>query len=223
MRAEDETAFYNPADFGENCAFGADYFVGILDTADSLAFDAAPTTTHVLSYAPGRTWPPAISAPSAGSYSRWRGLPSKSAPPKCALNWLGARMIFNKEAVVIAHLVTTCAPSSVILGTLDAIDLTDDTTSPVVSQVSLVQIQSAGNVRGRRRRASAIRLLGLLRHPASQRRAENRRRNAVRNCRQGAGDFRAIPQQHLQITDGQPRDSTAGLSGCRSDFPSRLT
>lgn len=74
MRAEDNSTFYCTADFGENCAFGADYFVGILDTADSLAFDAAPTTTHVLSYAPG----PDLSAGDLGTVS---GLLFKVARP----------------------------------------------------------------------------------------------------------------------------------------------
>jgi len=53
MRCPDDTTFYAVADFGVNCVFGANYFVGILDTADDQAFTAATTTTHTLSYALG--------------------------------------------------------------------------------------------------------------------------------------------------------------------------
>lgn len=113
-------------------------------------------------------------------------------------------MIFNKEAAVIAHLVTTCAPGSVILGTLDAIDLTDDTASPVAGQVSLVQIQSAGNVRGC---AAGVLLqfvfsvyCDILRASAEQKTAAE---TLFETAAKALVTFEHSSQQHLQITDGQ--------------------
>ena len=53
MRCPDDSTLYAVADFGENCVFGAESFVGILDTADALAFNAATATTHTLNYALG--------------------------------------------------------------------------------------------------------------------------------------------------------------------------
>ena len=53
MRCPDDSTLYAVADFGENCVFGAESFVGILDTADELAFNAATATTHTLRYAMG--------------------------------------------------------------------------------------------------------------------------------------------------------------------------
>ena len=53
MRLNDATTFFSAADFAAACVFGADAFVGILDTADELAFNAATATTHTLRYALG--------------------------------------------------------------------------------------------------------------------------------------------------------------------------
>lgn len=113
-------------------------------------------------------------------------------------------MIFNKEAAVIAHLVTKCAPGSVILGTLDAIDLTDDTTSPVAGQVSLVQILSVGGVLGA---AAGVHLqfvfsvyCDILRSSAEQKTAAE---TLFETAARALVTFEHSPQQHLQITDGQ--------------------
>ncbi len=56
-------------------------------------------------------------------------------------------MIFDTETAILARLAAQCAPGSVLRGTFDAVDLTDESVS-VVGQVMLLQIQHAGDVRG---------------------------------------------------------------------------
>jgi hypothetical protein len=46
-------------------------------------------------------------------------------------------MIFDVEALLLARLAAKCAPGSLLLGTFDPIDLTDDTTTPVVAQIQI--------------------------------------------------------------------------------------
>lgn len=57
-------------------------------------------------------------------------------------------MIFDTEAAIITHLLPRCAPGSVILGTFDPIDLTDDSPTPVTSQVRLQRFYATDEVRG---------------------------------------------------------------------------
>ncbi len=51
-------------------------------------------------------------------------------------------MIFDTETAILARLAAKVAPGSVLLGTFDPVDLTDDTTSPVVAQVVLMEIDA---------------------------------------------------------------------------------
>jgi hypothetical protein len=46
-------------------------------------------------------------------------------------------MIFDVEALLLARLAAKCAPGSLLRGTFDPIDLTDDTTTPVVAQIQI--------------------------------------------------------------------------------------
>lgn len=46
-------------------------------------------------------------------------------------------MIFDVEALLLARLAAKCAPGSILLGTFDPINLTDDSTSPVVAQIQI--------------------------------------------------------------------------------------
>jgi hypothetical protein len=57
-------------------------------------------------------------------------------------------MIFDTETAILATLRAHCPPESVLLGTFDPVDLTDSASSPVIGQVALQQIASAGESRG---------------------------------------------------------------------------
>ena len=49
-------------------------------------------------------------------------------------------MIYAAEAAILARLAERCAPGSILLGTLAAVDLTDDSSSPVIGQIVLTNI-----------------------------------------------------------------------------------
>jgi hypothetical protein len=53
-------------------------------------------------------------------------------------------MIFDVEALLLARLADKCAPSSVLRGTFDPVDLTDDSTSPVVGQIQIAGTSPTG-------------------------------------------------------------------------------
>ena len=57
-------------------------------------------------------------------------------------------MIFDTETAILARLAAKCAPGSVLRGTFDALDLTDDSVGPVVGKVELQQIAATGAVHG---------------------------------------------------------------------------
>lgn len=57
-------------------------------------------------------------------------------------------MIFDTETAILARLAARCAPGSVLRGTFDALDLTDDSVGPVVGKVELQQIAATGAVHG---------------------------------------------------------------------------
>lgn len=53
-------------------------------------------------------------------------------------------MIIELEAAILARLAAKCAAGSVLLGTYDLIDFTDDNTAPVTLQIRLSRIDPAG-------------------------------------------------------------------------------
>jgi hypothetical protein len=53
-------------------------------------------------------------------------------------------MILDLEAAILARLAAKCAAGSVLLGTYDLIDFTDDNTAPVTLQIRLSRIDPAG-------------------------------------------------------------------------------
>jgi len=56
--------------------------------------------------------------------------------------------IAHTETAILARLAARVAVGSVLLGTFDAVDLTDDSTSPVVGQLRLERIGAGGSVGG---------------------------------------------------------------------------
>ena len=77
MRSNDATTFFSAADFAAACVFGADDFLGILDTADELAFNAATATTHTLRYALGPVLAHGATGTVAGVALKVAGTPEK--------------------------------------------------------------------------------------------------------------------------------------------------
>lgn len=57
-------------------------------------------------------------------------------------------MIFDTETAILARLAAKCAPGSVLLGTFDPVDVSDDAASPVVGKLTLMQISATGAVHG---------------------------------------------------------------------------
>jgi hypothetical protein len=51
-------------------------------------------------------------------------------------------MIFDTEATLLARLAAKCAPGSVLQGTFDPVDMTDDSSTPVIGQLVLSQINA---------------------------------------------------------------------------------
>lgn len=113
-------------------------------------------------------------------------------------------MIFDTESTILGYLATKCAPGTVLLGTFDPIDLTDDSSSPVVGQILLLQIQPAGQVRG----CSAAVLLqysfsvycDIARASSAQKTAAATLFEAAANALVG---WEYALMRHPQITDGQ--------------------
>lgn len=52
-------------------------------------------------------------------------------------------MIFDTDTLLLARLAANCAPGSVLLGTFDPVDMTDDSTTPVVGKLLLSQINQS--------------------------------------------------------------------------------
>jgi len=57
-------------------------------------------------------------------------------------------VIFDTETAILARLAAKCAPGSVLLGTFDPVDVSDDAASPVVGKLTLMQISATGAVHG---------------------------------------------------------------------------
>lgn len=57
-------------------------------------------------------------------------------------------MIFDVETLLLARLAARCAPGSVLLGTFDPVDLTDDSTTPVVAQIQIAGTDPIGATGG---------------------------------------------------------------------------
>lgn len=57
-------------------------------------------------------------------------------------------MIFDTEASILARLVDRCPSGSLLVGTFEEVNLTDDAAEVVAGQVFLTEIQPAGEVRG---------------------------------------------------------------------------
>lgn len=55
-------------------------------------------------------------------------------------------MIYAAEAAILARLAERCAPGSILLGTLAAVDLTDDSSGPVIGQIVLTNISPTRQV-----------------------------------------------------------------------------
>jgi len=59
--------------------------------------------------------------------------------------------LYSTEAALLARLAEKCAPGSVLLGSLEPVDLTDDSSSPVVGKLILYRLdpssQSGQNAR----------------------------------------------------------------------------
>ena len=53
---------------------------------------------------------------------------------------MAALRLKDIEAALLARLAAKCAPGSVLLGTLDPVDLTDDATTPVVGKLFLYRL-----------------------------------------------------------------------------------
>ena len=53
-------------------------------------------------------------------------------------------MIFDVEALLLARLAAKCASGSALRGTFDPVDLTDDSTSPVVAQIQIAGTEPTG-------------------------------------------------------------------------------
>ena len=113
-------------------------------------------------------------------------------------------MIFDTEAAILAHLATKCAPGSVLLGTFDPIDLTDDSSHPVAGQILLLQIQHASDVRGCA--ASVLLQYGFSVY-CDVARASSAQKTAAAALFNDASNalvaWEYAPMRHPQITDGQ--------------------
>lgn len=48
--------------------------------------------------------------------------------------------LYSAEAAILARLAAKCAPGSVLLGTLQHVDLTDDSTNPVAGKLQLYRL-----------------------------------------------------------------------------------
>lgn len=64
--------------------------------------------------------------------------------------------LYSAEAAILARLVAKCAPGSVLLGTLQHVDLTDDSTHPVAGKLQLYRLDPTGQTGRHARMALAF-------------------------------------------------------------------
>lgn len=116
-------------------------------------------------------------------------------------------MIFDTEALILTRLRAKCAPGSVLIGTLDAVDMTAAATAPVVGQVVLTGLPVSSQTQNNTRLAvaSAFHLyVDIGRASADQKTAAGQ---LLSDALAALAYWEFAPGKHTQITDGE-------ASGC---------
>lgn len=111
-------------------------------------------------------------------------------------------MIFDTEALILTRLRARCAPGSVLIGTLDAVDMTDAAASPVVGQVVLTRLPVSSQTQNNTRFAvqSAFYLyVDIGRASAEQKTAAGQ---LLSDAMAALAYWPIQPGQYTQLTDG---------------------
>lgn len=111
-------------------------------------------------------------------------------------------MILDTEALILDRLRAKCAPGSIILGTLDLIDLTDAASAPVVAQVVLTRLPVASQTQNNTRLAieSAVYLyVDVGRATANEKTAAGQ---LLSDAMAALAYWEISPGKHTQLTDG---------------------
>ena len=112
-------------------------------------------------------------------------------------------MIFDVEALLLARLAAKCAPGSLLLGTFDPIDLTDDTTTPVVAQIQIAATEPTAAT-GKNLRLGVVYSVNVFLDTA---RADAGEKAAAATLFEDAlaalVDYEYQPGRHVEIVGGQ--------------------
>jgi hypothetical protein len=112
-------------------------------------------------------------------------------------------MIFDAEQAIIARLVEKCAQGSVLLGTFDPVDLTDDSSVVVLGKLMLTSIANAASDAGQACRLSVAYSFSVY---TDVYRATTEQKTAAAQLLQDAGNalvgWSSSPGRVTQIIDG---------------------
>jgi hypothetical protein len=112
-------------------------------------------------------------------------------------------MICDAEQSILARLVAECAPGSVLLGTFDPADLTDDSLVPVLGKIMLTSIANAASDAGQSCRLSVAYSFSVY---TDVYRATTDQKSAAAQLLQDAGNalvgWSSAPGRVTQIIDG---------------------
>ena len=120
-------------------------------------------------------------------------------------------MIFDHETTILARLAAKCAGGSVFKGSFDAVDMSDDSTAPVLCQIVLDQINVTGQT-GKHARAlltySCSVYTDLYRATTPQKTAAGQ---LLTDAIQALVGWEYSPGVEVEITDGQSTGSDGRL------------
>ena len=112
-------------------------------------------------------------------------------------------MIFDVEALLLARLAAKCASGSALRGTFDPVDLTDDSTSPVVAQIQIAGTEPTGAT-GRNLRLGVVYgvhvFLDTARADAGEKQAAA---DLFEDALEALVDYEYQPGRHVEIVGGK--------------------
>lgn len=110
--------------------------------------------------------------------------------------------LYDHEAAILARLADKCAPGTLLLGTLDAVDMTDESTTPVAGKLQLWRLGTTGQT-GRNARLDLAFVFSSLCDTA---RATAAQQQAAFDMLEDAGKalvgWEITPGREVQILDG---------------------